>query len=111
MSDVALIVRPSLVDGFRLAGARVWGAPDAGAARELLAGILDDPEAGVVGIDEDLYAALDTRTLRAIEQRSRPVVVPLPTHVVPRPEERRRAYVVELIRRAVGLKVVLGSGR
>lgn len=111
MSDVALIVPPDLVDGYRLAGARVWAAADAGAAREILLAMLSDPDAGVVGVADELFAALDARTLRILEQRPRPVVVPIPTTVAARPEERRRAYVVELIRRAVGLKVVLGGGR
>lgn len=109
MSDVVLIVPPELVDGYRLAGSRVLAAADAAAAREILLGMLSDPDAGVVGVADDLFAALDARTLRMLEQRPRPVVVPLPTSVGARPEERRRAYVVELIRRAVGLKVVLGG--
>lgn len=108
MADVLLIVPPDLADGFRLAGARVWPAADAQSARELLLAALADPDAGIVGLADEYFAALEAPLLRRIEQRPRPVVVPLPTRVAARPEEQRRAYLAELIRRAVGLKVVLG---
>jgi vacuolar-type H+-ATPase subunit F/Vma7 len=109
MADVLVIVPPELADGFHLAGSRVWPAADAATARGLLLAGLDDADAGIIALADDYFAALDGRTRRMVERRARPVVVALPTRVAIRPEQQRRAYLAELIRRAVGLKVVLGG--
>lgn len=111
MADVLVIVAPDLADGFRLAGARVWPAADAEAARALLIAALEDPDAGIIALADDYYAALDSRTRRLVERRPRPVVAAIPVQSTVSPEERRRANLVELIRQAVGVKVVLGPGR
>ncbi len=110
MSDVLAIVPRDLAAGISLAGARVWTADDQETARGLLLAALGDPDVGIVALAEGYLEALDARTRRLVELRYRPVVVALPTRVRLRPEEQRRVYLGELIRRAVGLKVVL-SGR
>jgi vacuolar-type H+-ATPase subunit F/Vma7 len=108
MADVLVIVPPDLADGFRLGGARVRPAATAVAARELLLAGLDDPDAGIIALADDFFVALDRSTRAVIERRYRPVVVALPTRAALSPEQQRRAYLLELIRQAVGLKVVVG---
>ena len=111
MSDVLVIVPPDLAEGFRLAGARAWTAHAPAEARALLLAALDDARAGIVGLADVYYAALDAAARRAIDRHYRPVVVPVPTQAGVSAEERRRAEIQELIRRAIGLRVVLGGGR
>jgi vacuolar-type H+-ATPase subunit F/Vma7 len=108
MADVVVIAPPDLVDGFRLAGTRVWPAADVAVANELVLKSLGDPDAGIVALADSYFEQLDSRTHRLLEHRYRPVVVSLPTRMALTPEEQRRTYLVELIRRAVGFKVVLG---
>jgi vacuolar-type H+-ATPase subunit F/Vma7 len=110
MADILVIVPPQLADGFRLGGARVWSASDPDSARDLLRVGLDDPDAGIIAVADTYLAALDNRTRRLIEQRYRPVVVGVPTRAGALPRQQRRAYLAELLRRAVGIKVVLGRG-
>lgn len=109
MADIVVIAPPDLADGFRLAGTRVWPAADAAIANKLVLESLDDPDAGIVALADSYFEVLDDRTRKLIERRYRPVVVSLPTQVTLSPEQQRRAYLVELIRRAVGFKVVLGK--
>ncbi len=111
MADMLVIVPPELADGVHLAGARVWPAADAQTARDLLLAGLDDQDAGIVAMADRYFDVLDARTRRLVEQRYRPVVVSMPTRVTLRPEEQRREHLSELIRRAVGLKIVLSGGR
>jgi vacuolar-type H+-ATPase subunit F/Vma7 len=113
MADVLVIVPPDLAEGFRLAGARAWIARSAAEARALLLAALEDSQAGIVGVADVFYAGLDAAASRAIVHRYRPVVVPVPTQaqVGLGGEEGRRAQLQELIRRAIGLRVVLGGGR
>jgi vacuolar-type H+-ATPase subunit F/Vma7 len=110
MSDLLVIVDPELADGFRLAGARVWPATDAAVARDLVLRGLEDPDAGIIALADDYFAALDPRTRRLVERRYRPLVVALPARPALSPEQQRREYLLELIRRAVGFKIVLGGG-
>jgi vacuolar-type H+-ATPase subunit F/Vma7 len=111
MADLLVIVGPELADGFRLAGARVWPAANAIVAQDLVLRGLEDPDAGIIALADDYIAALDPRTRRLVERRFRPLVVALPARPALTPEQQRREYLLELIRRAVGFKIVLGGGR
>ncbi len=109
MADVLAIIPRSLADGFVLAGARVWAADGVEAARDLLIEALEDPDAGLVALADGYLAALDPRTRRLVEQRARPLVFSLPTGEIGT-AGRRGDYLAELIRRAVGVRLVLGTG-
>lgn len=111
VADVLVIVPPELGNGFILGGARVWPAANAEAARGLLLVGLDDPNVGLIALADDYFQGLDHLTRQVVERRVRPVVVPLPTRAALRPELERRVYLTELMRRAVGFKVVLTGGR
>lgn len=109
MADVLAIVPHDLTAGFRLAGARAWTAESAAEAQALLVAALDDPRAGIVGVADVYYAVLDASTLQKIERHYRPVVVPVPTRAGVSEEQRRQTELQELIRRAIGLRIVLGG--
>ena len=109
MADVIMIVPRDWAEAFRLAGARVWPAEDAVEAQNLTRHALHDADAGIVGLAEPYFTALDPTTLRAIERHYRPVVVPVPTETHETPQQRHRAYLQELVRRAVGITVTLGE--
>lgn len=106
---LALAVRPGDAGGFRLAGAEVREvAPgeEAAAFRELLG----DPHLGVLAVEEALLAAAPPRLLARARERGLPVVLPF---ALPRrwgEPGRGQSWVAELIRRAVGYGVRLGSG-
>ena len=108
MADVLAIVPGSIADGFALAGARVWPADGYETARDLLGRALADPDAGIVALAEPYFSDLDARTRHLVEQRARPLVVPLPIREVGA-VGGYRGYLVDLIRRAVGTKLVLGQ--
>jgi vacuolar-type H+-ATPase subunit F/Vma7 len=65
-----------------------------------------EPEVGVVLVEEDLFEALPEELHRSLERQPLPIVVPFPgpTWVKRPPPE---AYVVELLRRAIGYRVRL----
>lgn len=103
---VRVVCRPSLRDGFGLAGLAALSAADGGQAATLLARLADDPEVGVVLVEEALFDALPEATREALERRALPVVIPFPG---PRREEAPapEARLVELLRRAIGYRVRL----
>lgn len=107
MSHVLRVVcRPSLADGFALAGVSALPAADAAEAATLVAGLVTQGDVGVVLVEESLFAALPDAQRRALERQPLPVVIPVPG---PRAEGAPPAerHLVELLQRAIGYRVRL----
>jgi vacuolar-type H+-ATPase subunit F/Vma7 len=103
---VRVVCRPALVEGFALAGVSSLSASDGEEAAARIARLLRQSEVGVLLVEEGLYAALPDDTRRTLDQEPLPIVVPFPgpTWAEREPAE---AYVVELLRRAIGYRVRL----
>ena len=103
---IRVVCRPALRDGFSLAGVNSIPAIDSVEAAAVLRGLVDQPELGVLLIDEDLYRGLPGPLRDSLERRPLPVVVPFPG---PRRGERpsAEAALVELLRSAIGYRVRL----
>lgn len=101
-----VVCRPAIRDGFSLAGINSIPAVDSVEAAALLSRLVDQPELGVLLVEEELYRGLPDPLRDSLERRSLPVVVPFP---VPRRGERpsAEAALVELLRRAIGYRVRL----
>ena len=104
---VRVVCRPEVGAGFALAALRPVTAdvPEAAVARvhELLA----DPAVGVVLVQDELYAALPEETLREVGRRPLPMVVPFPGPRWSSTERTEEAYIVEILRQAIGYRVRL----
>lgn len=101
-----IVCTPAIAPGFRLASLPVHEAVTAAdAARELTA-LSRRPEVGVVLIEQALFDALPEATRSACERAALPVVVPFPGPEWTRVEDAE-AYVVRLLRRAIGYRVRL----
>jgi len=92
--------------GFRLAGLHPLAVDSKEAAAGVLARMVDDPQWGVILVQEDLMPdALQGGRRRATA--GLPVVVPFPAPSLERLPGEAEAYVAELLRRAVGYRVRL----
>lgn len=106
MKSVRAVCRPELAPGFALAGlaAVEAGSPAEGGRR--LEALLDEPEAGVVLVEEPFYAALSEESRRRLGRRPLSMVVPFPSPVWAAGVSAE-AYVVEILRQAIGYRVRL----
>ena len=105
-STVRVVCRPGIATGFALAGVTADVVEHQSEAEPLLAGLMAQPDAGVVLLQEDIYDALTPDLQARLDRSALPVVVPFPGPAwaeVPSAEER----VVELLRRAIGYRVKL----
>jgi vacuolar-type H+-ATPase subunit F/Vma7 len=102
---VVVVTRPSLADGFRLAGVDVRIAVDGEAAHKVLGQLLDDESSGIVVVDRMYTSAIDERMQRKIDASYRPVVVALPVREQLEQTESHSTYLSRLIRRAVGFDI------
>jgi vacuolar-type H+-ATPase subunit F/Vma7 len=101
---VRLLCRSVVASGFELAGMVVTRADDGAAAAEALKQLAADADVGALLIDDVLYRALPRDLLTRLDRQGLPLVAPVPT---PRWDERSEAeaYVLEILRRAVGYRV------
>jgi vacuolar-type H+-ATPase subunit F/Vma7 len=101
-----VVCRPTLRDGFSLAGVHAIPADDAVEAAALLPDLVDQPELGVLLVEDELFFGLPEPFRQSLERRALPVVVPFPG---PRRGERpsAQAMLVELLQRAIGYRVRL----
>ena len=101
-----VVCRPAIQDGFSLAGVNSIPAVDSVEAAAVLTGLADQPELGVLLVEEELYRGLPDPLRDRLERGPLPVVVPFPG---PRRGERAtaEAALVELLKRAIGYRVRL----
>ena len=105
---IKVLCRPAVAAGFRLAGFEPLMAEDAADGARHLATLIDDPDAGVVLVQEDFYAALSSVARRGLARRSLPLVVPFPAPTRTPVAEGPDAFIAELLRQAIGYRVRLG---
>lgn len=104
--EIVCVARPGVAAGLRLAGLEAVEAetPDPTAAA------LDDlspDDVAVVLVESALWDALPAEARERIEARPAQLVMPFPSPTRLSPEERADAYLVEMLRRAVGYRVRL----
>jgi len=105
---VRILCRPAIAAGFRLAGFDPDEAEDAGKGARRLVALLEQPDAGVVLVQEDFYAALPDTERRGLARRPLPLVVPFPAPSWAPVAEGPEAFITELLRQAIGYRVRLG---
>ena len=109
MNDrVRVLCRPAIAAGFRLAGFTPDEAEDATEGALRLAALVDQPDVGVVLVQQDFYAALPEADRRGLSRRPLPLVVPFPTPSWAPALEGPEAFITELLRQAIGYRVRLG---
>ena len=105
---VRVLCRPGAAAGFRLAGVTPTEAVDSAEGARLLRVMLDDPSHGVILVEDEIYAAVSDATRRELSRRSLPMVVPIPGPTWTAAAQGPEAYIVELLRQAIGYRVRLG---
>ena len=107
MFKVLGILPEDLAAGFALTGLEVIRFKEATAGRAALLEAAENPEYGLLIVEEGLLDSMEEGRRRALLARSRPLVIPVPGMLRWRDTERGAAddYVAALIRRAVGYQM------
>jgi vacuolar-type H+-ATPase subunit F/Vma7 len=103
---VAVLCRPEIAPGFALAGLRPVEVADCSEASRRLETLLDS-DLGLVLVEAPLHDGLDPELQKRLMSRPVPLVVPFPGPVWAESPSAADAYVVELLRRAIGYQVRL----
>lgn len=110
MRKLIIMTDEATADGFRLAGVDVIEASldDMTATKRQLVQLINDDDIGVIGIDEDLMAAVDEATRMKIDKLYRPIVIAIPAKKKLEVSETRHAFLASMIRRAIGFDIKIG---
>jgi vacuolar-type H+-ATPase subunit F/Vma7 len=104
---VKVMARKELGAGFALAGLRPVDAPEGTDIAPLLREAIDQPENGVLLVEDSCHARLPEDLLRLIGRRPLPMVVPFPGPNWSRPVAGAEEYIIELLRQVIGYRVRL----
>jgi vacuolar-type H+-ATPase subunit F/Vma7 len=104
---IRAVASPPLAAGLRLAGVPADDVPSAAAAAERVTQLAADPELGILLVEQPLYDAFTAPLRHDLETRALPIVVPVPVPRWGAPADRAEAYILDLLRRAIGYRVRL----
>lgn len=104
--SIRVLCSPALLQGFTLAGVPSVAASGAVEAAEWIERMREQPEVGVILVEQVLYDGLPERTQRVLAREPLPVIVPFPGPAWTE-REMAEAHVLELLRRAIGYRVRL----
>jgi V/A-type H+-transporting ATPase subunit F len=107
MSAVRVVARPASAAGFALAGIPVTEVGDARAGAASITALLDRSDIGVLLVEQELLDALNEGERHEVMDRPSPIVVPFPSPSWGERTSPAEAYVLELLRRAIGYRVRL----
>ena len=103
MSRLWVVLRPSLVTGFHLAGVEAYGAEDIETIEELITAWLDDGETGLLAIEDNLVANTNRAIIRRLDASSNQFYVTISGDESEGQIATRSARIAGMIRRAVGV--------
>ena len=104
---VRAIATPALAAGLRLAGLPADEAPSSTVAAEQVARLIDQPDLGILLIEQPLFDGFPAAFRHDLENRALPIVVPVPRASWGAVTGRAEEYILELLRRAIGYRVRL----
>jgi vacuolar-type H+-ATPase subunit F/Vma7 len=107
MSALRVVARPAPGAGFALAGLPVTEVADARDADAVLSPMLEREDLAVILVEQTLLDALSDPVRREVLRRPTPIVVPFPGPAWGERISAAEAYVLELLRRAIGYRVRL----
>jgi vacuolar-type H+-ATPase subunit F/Vma7 len=105
-ASVRVFASPAIAAGFRLAGLPAADVAQTRATEELLA-MVARPDIGILIVEQSLLDAIPDDVRMEIEHRILPIIVPMPTPNWGATRGDAEAYILELLRRAIGYRVRL----
>jgi vacuolar-type H+-ATPase subunit F/Vma7 len=104
---VRAVATPALATGLRLAGVPTDDAETPAAAADRVSTLVEDPELGILVVEAPLFDGFTAAFRHDLEARALPIVVPMPRPAWGPATDRAEAYILELLRRAIGYRVRL----
>ena len=107
MTTARVVALPAAATGFALAGVPVTQVTETHAGAAAIAPLLDRADIGVLLVEQGLLDMLTDAERHDVMDRPSPIVVPFPGPEWGARLSPAEAYVLELLRRAIGYRVRL----
>lgn len=102
--NIAVVADNSTALGFRLAGLKQVYALDEKAAEQKLAELIDNPDVGIIVMNENYLASIDHRLKKKIDRLAKPVIIAVPDKTGKTAVEAESLK--QLVKRALGLELM-----
>lgn len=102
MSRLLVVISPSLVSGFRIAGVEAFAAEDPEDAEKVAISLLEASEKGLLAIGTDLLDGMSPSVVRRLEDSKDLQIMAIPGGDPIGSGASRRGRIIEMIRRAIG---------
>jgi vacuolar-type H+-ATPase subunit F/Vma7 len=106
--DIRVVSPPEVAAGFALAGLPTTSVDSPAEVNPRMKELLENPDVGVILLEDRLHAALTHDVRRELARRPLPIVVPFPGPSWEARGEGPDSYIIELLRQAIGYRVRLG---
>jgi vacuolar-type H+-ATPase subunit F/Vma7 len=111
LSRLIVITRPTLLNGFLLAGVEAHAPDDVETAQELIDGFLASGEVELLAIDDGLMNSMDANFLQRLRSAENIYIIAIPGGEPLGPEATRRYRIAEIARRAIGFSAMFREER
>jgi vacuolar-type H+-ATPase subunit F/Vma7 len=105
MSDLLVLGRPEIVEGFGLTGARFEVVTDPGRVGWIVTELMRTRDTGIVVITEELYEQIPEKVRIRAEASARPLFITLPRPAGRELWKEREDLISRIIRRAIGYRL------
>jgi vacuolar-type H+-ATPase subunit F/Vma7 len=105
MSDLLVLGKAEVVEGFSLTGARIEAVADPDRMGWIVSELLRTRDQGIVVITEELYEQIPEKIRVKAEASARPLFITLPQPAGSELWEEREDLVSRIIRRAIGYRL------
>jgi vacuolar-type H+-ATPase subunit F/Vma7 len=107
--SISVIGSPELLTGFKLAGvSSLHPVVNAAEGEALLAKLMNEPNIGILIVEDKLLESCDWRLKKKVEAAAKPVVVAVPSRAGPMEQSESLA---KLVKRALGFDISRNSGK
>jgi len=105
MTQLIIITRPEMADGFRMTGEDVRAVEHISDAASIITELLHAKESVVLAIDDGIFANLDPSLVRHVHKSDKILLVTIPEGPVRVGEITRMDRVFDMIRHATGVQI------
>jgi len=102
LSKIIVLGDPDTILGFRLAGVLDSMVVEVGAADEPVAQALENPDAGILIVTQEVMASLSYKSKKLLASKAKPVVIEVPGK---RSVEVPGQSVSDLVKKAIGIEL------
>lgn len=105
MTQMIILTRPEMAEGFQLSGVDVRPVENKQVASDIINTLLQGKEPVILAVDDGIFEQLDSSLIRQVHKSEKTLLVTIPEGPMRVGELKRMDRVYEMIRHATGVRI------